>query len=410
LLSYLSPYNFQGKLGPGEVLSPYLGVFPLLLAIIGFWQHRDHPWVRYAAGLAVAAFLFSLGASSLIYGLIYALVPLLWMAREASRFLYIAHFGLTILAAYGAQYLFSSAEPASSWAPLNRGLLWLAVLSAAILAVPYVSGQPEFKSWTEYSFLIIILAYPVFRYVSVADSRASHFIVVAFILFDLNLFSVTALNRIDAGRKGADQLERLTGMRGAANFLKAQPGPFRVQVIAPPELNIGDSWGIETLNGGAVTLASNFLTVTGGGAGADLLNVRYLLKPASAAEPNPVYADANWKVYANPSARPRAWIEGATGLAGVEEYSARHIAVKVTANGRATLVLSELYYPGWEARVNGRPQRIDEVHGGLRGIAIPQGESLVKLDYTPRSVMIGAVLSLLTVALTLAAAGRWVRR
>jgi len=83
---------------------------------------------------------------------------------------------------------------------------------------------------------------------------------------------------------------------------------------------------------------------------------------ASAAEPNPVYADANWKIYANSSARPRAWIEGATGLAGVEERSGRHITVKVTAAGRGTLVLSELYYPGWEARVNGNPQRIDEVH------------------------------------------------
>ncbi len=90
-------------------------------------------------------------------------------------------------------------------------------------------------------------------------------------------------------------------MRGAADFLKAQPGPFRVQVIAPPELNIGDSWGIETLNGGAVTLAANFMDLTGRGApGADLLNVRYFLKPASTAEPNPVYADANWKIYANP--------------------------------------------------------------------------------------------------------------
>ena len=47
---------------------------------------------RYAAGLALAAFLFSLGAPSLLYGFIYALAPLLWMAREASRFLYIAHF------------------------------------------------------------------------------------------------------------------------------------------------------------------------------------------------------------------------------------------------------------------------------------------------------------------------------
>ena len=149
LLSYLFSWNFQGMLGPGEVLSPYFGVFPLLLAVVGLWKCRmSFPWVRYSAGLAAAAFLFSLGASSLLYGLIYALVPFLWMAREASRFLYMAHFGLVILAAYGAQTLFGGDEPLVSWRPLNRILLLLAIASAMVLAVPLVFGKLELKPWT----------------------------------------------------------------------------------------------------------------------------------------------------------------------------------------------------------------------------------------------------------------------
>jgi membrane protein YfhO len=410
VLSYLFAWNSQDKMGPGEALSPYLGVFPLLLAIIGFWTCREHSWVRYSAGLALGAFLFSLGAPSLLYGLIYALVPLLWMAREASRFLYIAHFGLVILAAYGAQTLFYDTECASEWTRLNRILAWLAIASAIVWAIPYVFGQLALKPWIEWSLLFIILTYPLFRYVSGGGiGNAARFLVVAFILFDLHLFGSVAFNKIEEGRKGADQLERLISMRGAADFLKSQPGPFRVQVMAPPELNIGDSWGIETLNGGAVTLAANFLDVAGKGDGADLLNVRYFLKPVATADPNPVYADANWKIYANPTARPRAWLEGAAGLAGVEEHSARHIAVKVTAAGSGTLVLSEMYYPGWEARVNGTAQRIDKVHGGLRGIPVPRGESLVTVDYAPLSVMLGGILTLLTFALTLFAAAFWGR-
>jgi hypothetical protein len=359
----------------------------------------------------LAAFLFSLGAPSLLYGLIYALAPLLWMAREASRFLYIAHFGVVILVAYGAQTLFCGTDGIIAWARFSRVLMWLAIGSVGVWAIPYVFGQPALKPWTEWSLLFIILAYPLFRYVSGGGSgNLGRFLAVAFIIFDLHLFSVTALNKIEVARNGADQLDRLISMRGAADFLKLQPGPFRVQVIAQPALNIGDSWGIETLNGGAVTLAANYMDLTGrGGPGSDLLNVRYFLKPASAAELNPVYADANWKIYANPSAYPRAWIEGAKGLAGVEEHSARHIAVKVTAAGRGTLVVSELYYPGWEARVNGSPQRIDEVHGGLRGIPVSQGESLVTMDYAPRSVTLGAMVTVLTFALTLLAAAFWGR-
>jgi len=78
--------------------------------------------------------------------------------------------------------------------------------------------------------------------------------------------------------------------------------------------------------------------------------------------------------------------------------------VRVNAASGGTLVLSELYYPGWEARVNGNPQRIDEVHGALRGISVPQGESLVSVDYAPQSVTLGAILTVGTFVLVLFAA------
>ncbi len=414
LLGYLFSWNFQGKLGPGEVLSPYLGIFPLLLAIVGFWKCREDIWVRYSAGLAVAAFLFSLGATSLLYGLIYAFVPLLWMAREASRFLYMAHFGLVILAAYGAQILFCGYEiQISSWRPLNRSLLWLAVASAVVLAVPLVRGQPEWKPWTEWSLLFIIISYPLFRYVSGEHSGAmARFLVVAFIVFDLHSFSSIAFNKIEAARTSGDQLERLITMRGAADFLKRQPGLFRVQVVADPALNIGDAYGIETLNGGAVTLAANYMDLTGrGGPGIDLLNVRYFLKPVSAPDANPVYSDANWKVFTNPSGYPRAWVENdAAAVINIQEHSPSRLAARVRTASGSALVLSELFYPGWEARVNGSLVPISEVHGGLRGIPVPQGESQVTVDYAPGSVRLGAVLSVLTFTLTLLGSALWLKR
>src|SRR5258708_7286021 len=40
----------------------------------------------------------------------------------------------------------------------------------------------------------------------------------------------------------------------------------------------------------------------------DLLNVRYVVKPASVADPAPIYQDARWKVYRNLNAYPRAWL------------------------------------------------------------------------------------------------------
>ena len=67
------------------------------------------------------------------------------------------------------------------------------------------------------------------------------------------------------------------------------------------------------------------------------------------------------------------------------------------AAGAALLVLSEVYYPGWRATVNGRAAEIRKTDGGLRGIEVPRGPSRVVLKYVPVSFYAGAALSALTV-------------
>ena len=84
--------------------------------------------------------------------------------------------------------------------------------------------------------------------------------------------------------------------------------------------------------------------------------------------------------------------------------------MKVQSASGGVLVLSELFYPGWEARVNGVSEPISEVDGGLRGIPIPAGESQVRVDYAPQTVRLGGILSGLTFALTLLACAIWLRR
>ena len=60
------------------------------------------------------------------------------------------------------------------------------------------------------------------------------------------------------------------------------------------------------------------------------------------------------------------------------------------------LVLSEMFYPGWHARVNGKPVEIYKVDGALRGIPAPQGKSRIELDYAPFSIYAGATITALT--------------
>ena len=77
-------------------------------------------------------------------------------------------------------------------------------------------------------------------------------------------------------------------------------------------------------------------------------------------------------------------------------YEADRISLDVAAESPGLLILSELYYPGWRARVNGRPTEIYKVDGALRGIMVPGGESLISVEYAPFNFYVGGAVSLLT--------------
>jgi hypothetical protein len=61
------------------------------------------------------------------------------------------------------------------------------------------------------------------------------------------------------------------------------------------------------------------------------------------------------------------------------------------------LVLSEAWFPGWVASVDGAPAEILRADYVLRGVALGAGSHRVRFDYRPRSVRIGAGLTLLGV-------------
>jgi hypothetical protein len=430
IVSALFPTGFDGKLGGEEYFPFYIGAFPFFLAVAGVWKCRANVWVRYLTGLAVLAFVYSLGASSPLHGVLYALVPFLWMARSANRFLYLVSFALAILAAFGLDALL---DPAASWEPAKRILKWVAIAAAAALLLPAIFTQLNINIWTAMSLLLILGSCGWFAYlIRNPATPGVRVMLAAFIIFDLAAFSwlEAGLATSNAG----DRLNQMISLKGAADFIKARPGLHRVRVSAEPEPNIGDVYGIESVWGGGPAMLTAYSQL---GARDDLFNVRYSIKPASTRDPNPVYRDGSWKVYENPHAYPRGWLvhqvevepshdavfhridqpgidlheialletrlpqalappNGANESVQFRSYEADGMAMDVNAASAGMLVLSEMYYPGWTATVNGKASKIYQVDGALRGIVVPAGPNKVELEYAPFSFRAGAVLSLLT--------------
>ena len=71
------------------------------------------------------------------------------------------------------------------------------------------------------------------------------------------------------------------------------------------------------------------------------------------------------------------------------------VKLHVDARAPATVVVGQAYYPGWEARVDGRPVEIQAANILFQSVQVPAGSHEVVLRYQPASFGLGAALSLL---------------
>jgi hypothetical protein len=83
-------------------------------------------------------------------------------------------------------------------------------------------------------------------------------------------------------------------------------------------------------------------------------------------------------------------------------YTPNEIRVKVSLSQRGLLVLADIYYPGWQAYIDGMRTKVYPANYIMRAVTVPEGTHIVEFYYRPLSFRIGAVLSLTTVIFLLA--------
>jgi hypothetical protein len=78
----------------------------------------------------------------------------------------------------------------------------------------------------------------------------------------------------------------------------------------------------------------------------------------------------------------------------VTGMGSNHVEVQVKAAAPGLLVLSDTWYPGWEASVNGAPTPVLRANHMLRAIVVPKGLHEVRFDFRSTSIALGASVSL----------------
>ncbi len=91
---------------------------------------------------------------------------------------------------------------------------------------------------------------------------------------------------------------------------------------------------------------------------------------------------------------------GASGRVRTARFGLNRVELRTETDGPSLLVLTDRAYPGWRAIVNGEETPIHRAAGYVRAVEVPAGVAEVVFSFEPRSFRIGAIVSVVTLLLT----------
>ena len=99
--------------------------------------------------------------------------------------------------------------------------------------------------------------------------------------------------------------------------------------------------------------------------------------------------------------RPRSLLPPIGSVVAVSRPSSDRLEITSRLADRGLLVVSEQFFPGWEARVDGQPAQIMKVNTVLMGVVVPAGAHRVSLRFLPAAITTGLRIAAVVGALCL---------
>lgn len=424
-------------------LDPFIGFVALGLASLGVLLAWDDRRVRWFALLGAAGLAIAFAPHTPLYGPLYALLPMLEKARAPGIAILLFHLAIAVLTAYGID-AFHDRKPVSSGSVRTLAAAGIAVLllswGAALFKVTLGPGDGRmlFAGLWPLAAAGVLTAW---RLGALSRAAATAALVFLFLAEASNSTGFWFKHRSEMLR---NHLKNLSENVDVVSFLRSAP-PGRVEYDRDRiPYNLGDWWGLESFGNYTASVPANLWKMPVFDPQArQLFGVRYYVgeKP-SAADQHEIYASpSGLKVFENPGTLPRAWavhravrdsrparlfdptfdprretflpsepplLETCDGdTVDLIQHRPNAVEIAVGMRCRGMVILSDTYFPGWRATVDGQPAQIHEAYGSIRGVVVEKGSHTVRMVYRPLSVYAGAGLSLLGCLLT---AGLLLRR
>ncbi|MCU1235645.1 MAG: hypothetical protein JWP63_3612 [Candidatus Solibacter sp.] len=418
------------------IVNPLIGVVPLTLVGIALLASPRRRGAGLLAGIFGAAVLFALARSNPFHGVLYALVPGLEKARAPIMAMAIADVAVAALCALGVAALLSAefarlSRVAGALAALAGFLFVVSVYPPAILqGVPHGAERA--------AAIAIVAALLALLLIGWQRGRVGRLAFVTGLLM-LSLFEIgnsTGYDYVHVEDKASLVRPRLYGgTTDLAKFLSGRIGAARMTYEHNDLLfNLGDWYGIAGMSGFVPSAPEAMRRLgTWNSQVLDLYGVRYYvaLKPSADSGREVFRSAGGWGVWERPNAFPRAWVvhrvttvapgdatvrkvlDAGTNLhetvvmnrqVPVETCGANEpVAVRTPDEGRAEMnvelgcagivVLSDNWFPGWRATIDGVATEVLTANAALRAVAVPGGRHRIAMEYRPAPVYWGALLS-----------------
>ncbi len=443
----MAPASIFGVIFPTahDSIDPFIGIVAFGLAALGLAAWWKEDWrVRWLFAVAVGGMVYALGQISVFQGLLYAIVPSLDKARTPEVATVLFGFAGAVLAAFGFDAWRARTEPVWTTRIALGALVFGLLTTAACLLVLLVNRMSLPFDGTVVIVAITAVAFALLFYAA-ASGNLSHkqagILITLLLVFDLYQGSSDLRAMAVRGDPDRDRVMLNTiGNADIADYLRNQPGIQRTEV---PEETFLPNWGewhdIPMFGGYLASVTANLMSFEFHRDQAkELWGVAYQIaaKPTSYASQEVFAGASGMKVYKQPDAFPRAWavrklirvqsgdqanwyimnrlddlhneavmfealpaLPACSATAGeavvLKEDRGSRVGLSVRLNCPAMIVVSDTYFPGWRAYVDGAPAPIYQVNAAMRGILAPAGVHSITMRYRPMTVYAGAALTFL---------------
>jgi uncharacterized membrane protein YfhO len=97
-------------------------------------------------------------------------------------------------------------------------------------------------------------------------------------------------------------------------------------------------------------------------------------------------------------------VDSGIGTVRISSYEPEEVILEADLPGDGYVILADSFYPGWHAELDSKPVPVLRAQHALRAVAVPRGAHRIRFYYIPSSLLIGAVVSVLSALLLVAMA------